>query len=157
MASSSWQKYPKSASNGLQERFNAKGIKGRGGVVPPVTVPAAPTAGPGDHPSPGASRSARPRRVLIPFRRRLMFRQFAKRRVGVARRGLAAAVAGLLVAGTGVGVFSAARAAAPTGATGHIQTVAGNMQNYQQFGYSGDGGPAASAQLYNPRAIGFGP
>ncbi len=91
-----------------------------------------------------------------------MFRQSEKRRPGggqgaVPRRGLAAAVAGLLVAGTGVGVFSAARAAVPTGATGHIQTVAGNMQNYQQFGYSGDGGPASSAQLYNPRAIGFGP
>ena len=86
-----------------------------------------------------------------------MFRSFHPRRRAVPRRALAVAVAGLLVAGTGAGVFSAARAAAPTGATGTIQTVAGNMQNYQQFGYSGDGGPASSAQLYNPRAIGFGP
>ena len=31
------------------------------------------------------------------------------------------------------------------------------MQNYRQFGYSGDGGPATGAQLYNPRAIGFAP
>src|SRR5207237_4598 len=34
--------------------------------------------------------------------------------------------------------------------------VAGNMQNYAQFGYSGDGGAATAAQLYNPRAIAFG-
>ena len=87
-----------------------------------------------------------------------MFRQFDKRRRAVSlRRGFATAAAALMVAGTGVGVFTGARAAAPTGQTGHIQTVAGNMQNLQQFGYSGDGGPASSAQLYNPRAIGFGP
>jgi ribosomal protein L24E len=61
-----------------------------------------------------------------------------------------------MAAGTGVGVLTAARAAAPTGPTGNIATVAGNMQNYQQFGYTGDGGPATAAQLYNPRAIGFG-
>ena len=85
-----------------------------------------------------------------------MFGQSDKRRWAVpARRALATVIAGLMV-GTGVGVLTAARAAAPTGQTGYIQTVAGNMQNYQQFGYSGDGGPAAQAQLYNPRAIGFG-
>jgi sugar lactone lactonase YvrE/ribosomal protein L24E len=85
-----------------------------------------------------------------------MFGQSYKRRWAVpARRGLATVIAGLMV-GTGFGVLTAARAAAPTGQTGHIQTVAGNMQNFQQFGYSGDGGPAAQAQLYNPRAIGFG-
>jgi sugar lactone lactonase YvrE len=85
-----------------------------------------------------------------------MFGQSVKRRWALpARRGLATVVAGLMV-GTGVGVLTAARAAAPAGQTGHIQTVAGNMQNFQQFGYSGDGGPAAQAQLYNPRAIGFG-
>ena len=87
-----------------------------------------------------------------------MFRQFDTRRRAVPlRRGLTVAAAALLVAGTGVGVFPSARAAAPTGQSGHIQTVAGNMQNFQQFGYSGDGGPASSAQLYNPRAIGFAP
>jgi sugar lactone lactonase YvrE len=87
-----------------------------------------------------------------------MFRQFDTRRRAVPlRRNLAVAAAALLVAGTGVGVFTGARAAAPTGQSGHIQTVAGNMQNFQQFGYSGDGGPASSAQLYNPRAIGFAP
>jgi sugar lactone lactonase YvrE/ribosomal protein L24E len=85
-----------------------------------------------------------------------MFGQSQKRRWAVpARRALATVVAGLMV-GTGVGVLTAARAAVPAGQTGHIQTVAGNMQNFQQFGYSGDGGPAAQAQLYNPRAIGFG-
>jgi hypothetical protein len=85
-----------------------------------------------------------------------MFGQSDKRRWAVpARRGLATVIAGLMV-GTGVGVLGAARAAVPTGQTGYIQTIAGNMQNFQQFGYSGDGGPAAQAQLYNPRAIGFG-
>ena len=84
-----------------------------------------------------------------------MFRQSDKRRGPPARRGLASVVAGLMV-GTGVGVLTAARAAVPTGQAGHIQTIAGNMQNFQQFGYSGDGGPANQAQLYNPRAIGFG-
>jgi sugar lactone lactonase YvrE/ribosomal protein L24E len=85
-----------------------------------------------------------------------MFGQSFKRRwAAPARRGLATVVAGLMV-GTGAGVLTAARAAAPTGQPGYIQTVAGNMQNFQQFGYSGDGGPAAQAQLYNPRAIAFG-
>ncbi|MEW6472632.1 MAG: hypothetical protein AB1679_10200 [Actinomycetota bacterium] len=86
-----------------------------------------------------------------------MFRQLDTRRRAPARRGLAPVLAGLLVAGTGVGVLTAARAAVPTGPAGHIQTIAGNMQNFQQFGYTGDGGPANQAQLYNPRAIGFGP
>jgi len=79
------------------------------------------------------------------------------RRTVPARRGLATAVAALLAAGTGVGVFTAARAALPAGNAGDIVTVAGNMQNFQQYGYSGDGGPATAAQLYNPRAIGFAP
>ena len=85
-----------------------------------------------------------------------MFRQLDKRRRAPARRGLASVVAAVTVVGTGVGVLTAARAAVPTGPAGHIQTIAGNMQNFQQFGYSGDGGPASQAQLYNPRAIGFG-
>src|SRR5207248_9673945 len=61
----------------------------------------------------------------------------------------------LMVAALGVAALPAAQAA-PTGQTGTIQTVAGNMVNYAQFGYSGDGGAATSAQLYNPRAIAFG-
>jgi sugar lactone lactonase YvrE len=84
-----------------------------------------------------------------------MFRQLDKRRRAPARRGLASVLAALTVAGTGV-FLTAARAAVPTGPAGQIQTIAGNMQNFQQFGYSGDGGPANQAQLYNPRAIGFG-
>ncbi|HEY4410501.1 MAG TPA: hypothetical protein VGO87_11525 [Acidimicrobiia bacterium] len=80
-----------------------------------------------------------------------------RRRAVPTRRGLATAVAALVAAGTGIGVFPAARAAVPPGNSGDIITVAGNMQNFQQFGYSGDGGPATAAQLYNPRAIGFGP
>jgi sugar lactone lactonase YvrE len=80
----------------------------------------------------------------------------SRRRALPARRRLATLLAGALVAGSGVGVLTAARAATPTGQPGYIQTVAGNMQNFQQFGYSGDGGPATQAQLYNPRAIGFG-
>src|SRR6266849_2002467 len=90
-------------------------------------------------------------------RRSPMFRQSDKRRRAVApRRCLATVVAGLMAAGTGVCVLTAARAAAPTGPAGNIATVAGNMQNYQQFGYFGDGAPATAAQLYNPRAIAFG-
>ncbi|HLJ07697.1 MAG TPA: hypothetical protein VKX24_04120 [Acidimicrobiia bacterium] len=87
-----------------------------------------------------------------------MFLQQEKRRRAVpARRGLVTTLAGLVAVGTGVGILAPAQAAAPTGQSGYIQTMAGNMQNYQQFGYSGDGGPATAAQLYNPRAIGFAP
>src|SRR5262245_23619708 len=84
-----------------------------------------------------------------------MFGQSHNRRWAVpGRRGLVTVITALTV-GSGVGVLTAARAAVPAGQAGFIQTVAGNMQNYQQFGYSGDGGPATQAQLYNPRAIGF--
>src|SRR3954467_649275 len=86
-----------------------------------------------------------------------MFRQSDRRRALPARRGLATVVAGLLAAGTGVGVLTSANAATPTGNAGDIATMAGNMQNFQQYGYSGDGGPATAAQLYNPRAIAFAP
>jgi len=71
------------------------------------------------------------------------------------RRGVVTVITALTL-GSGVGVLTAARAAVPAGQAGFIQTVAGNMQNFQQFGYSGDGGAATQAQLYNPRAIAFG-
>jgi sugar lactone lactonase YvrE len=61
-----------------------------------------------------------------------------------------------MVAGLALGALTRAQAV-PTGEPGMIQTVAGNMMNYTQFGYSGDGGQATAAQLYNPRAVTFGP
>jgi sugar lactone lactonase YvrE len=87
-----------------------------------------------------------------------MFQHSVKRRLGspMARGTVAALLSTLMAAGLGVGVFTAARAAAPTGQTGTIQTVAGNMMNYTQFGYSGDGGQATAAQMYNPRGVAFG-
>jgi sugar lactone lactonase YvrE len=85
-----------------------------------------------------------------------MFGKSHNRRWAVpARRGVVTVIAALTM-GSGVGVLTAARAAVPAGQAGNIQTVAGNMQNFQQFGYSGDGGAATAAQLYNPRAIAFG-
>ncbi len=38
---------------------------------------------------------------------------------------------------------------------GTIRTVAGTNRNYSQQGFSGDGGAAKDAQLYNPRAVAF--
>jgi sugar lactone lactonase YvrE len=75
-------------------------------------------------------------------------------------RGVAALVAALMAGGAGLGALTspAQAAALPTdGPVGTIQTMAGNMQNYTQFGYTGDGGPSTLAQLYNPRAIAFDP
>ncbi|MDQ1500838.1 MAG: hypothetical protein QOI86_4178, partial [Actinomycetota bacterium] len=82
----------------------------------------------------------------------------SKRRLRPAR-GIAALVAALM-AGAGLGALTSPAQAAvlpTTGQTGTVQTMAGNMQNYAQFGYSGDNGPSTLAQLYNPRAIAFAP
>jgi sugar lactone lactonase YvrE len=51
----------------------------------------------------------------------------------------------------------AAARANPGDPPGTIRSVAGTVVNYAQFGFSGDGGPATQAQLYNPRAVAFGP
>src|SRR5919202_82998 len=72
------------------------------------------------------------------------------------RRRAVALLTTLMVAGLALGALTRAQAV-PTGEPGMIQTVAGNMMNYTQFGYSGDGGQATAAQLYNPRAVTFGP
>jgi sugar lactone lactonase YvrE len=87
-----------------------------------------------------------------------MFQHSVKRRLAppTSRGVVAALLSTVMAAGLGVGAFTVARAAAPTGQTGMIQTVAGNLMNYTQFGYAGDGGQATAAQLYNPRAIAFG-
>ncbi|MGH9038984.1 MAG: NHL repeat-containing protein [Acidimicrobiia bacterium] len=43
----------------------------------------------------------------------------------------------------------------PPAAPGTISSVAGATVDSRQYGFSGDGGPAAEAQLYHPRAVSF--
>jgi sugar lactone lactonase YvrE len=64
----------------------------------------------------------------------------------------------LLATGTGAGLTVGALVARadPGDPPGTIRTVAGTTRNYSQQGFSGDGGPAKDAQLYNPRAVAFG-
>jgi sugar lactone lactonase YvrE len=59
-----------------------------------------------------------------------------------------------IVLALGGGGWAAVRAAGdePPGA---INTVAGNTVNYKSYGYSGDGGQATQAQLWQPRAVAF--
>ncbi|MGH9034616.1 MAG: hypothetical protein ACRD0O_02545, partial [Acidimicrobiia bacterium] len=47
------------------------------------------------------------------------------------------------------------RALTGSGQPGRITSVAGATVDSRQYGFSGDGGPASSAQLYHPRAIAF--
>src|SRR5581483_5541563 len=64
----------------------------------------------------------------------------------------------LLATGTGAGLSLGALVARadPGDPPGTIRTVAGTTRNYSQQGFSGDGGPAKDAQVYNPRAVAFG-
>ena len=62
------------------------------------------------------------------------------------------ALAALTAAGTGLGLVARAEAGDPPGT---IRTIAGVTTNYRQGGFSGDGGKASDAQLYNPRAVAF--
>jgi len=71
-----------------------------------------------------------------------------------ARRWLATAVlVSLPLAGFGP-VLNVARAD-PGDPAGTIRTVAGTNRNFAQGGFYGDGGPAAQASLYDPRALTF--
>jgi sugar lactone lactonase YvrE len=56
----------------------------------------------------------------------------------------------------GLGVGAVVARANPGDPPGTIRTVAGTTRNYSQGGFSGDGGRATDAQLYNPRAVAFG-
>ncbi|HVW33143.1 MAG TPA: hypothetical protein VHL53_11430, partial [Acidimicrobiia bacterium] len=62
------------------------------------------------------------------------------------------ALAALTAGGTGLSLSAKADPGDPPGT---IRTVAGVTTNYRQGGFSGDGGPAKDAQLYNPRAVAF--
>jgi sugar lactone lactonase YvrE len=59
-------------------------------------------------------------------------------------------------AGTGLTIGALVARADPGDPPGTIRTVAGMTRNYSQGGFSGDGGKASDAQLYNPRAVAFG-
>ncbi|MGH8974603.1 MAG: NHL repeat-containing protein, partial [Acidimicrobiia bacterium] len=49
----------------------------------------------------------------------------------------------------------ASRAVTGSSGPGTITSVAGTDVGSRQYGFSGDGGPASSAQLYHPRAVAF--
>src|SRR5919206_2769293 len=75
-----------------------------------------------------------------------------RRRLSRARVFTVGALATLTAAGTGLGLVARAEPGDPPGT---IRTIAGVTTNYRQGGFSGDGGKAADAQLYNPRAVAF--
>ena len=74
-----------------------------------------------------------------------------RRRLSRARVCTVGALAALTAAGTGLGLARADAGDPP----GTIRTIAGVTTNYRQGGFSGDGGKASDAQLYNPRAVAF--
>ncbi len=75
-----------------------------------------------------------------------------RRRLSRARILGVGALSALTAAGTGYGLVARAETGDPPGT---IRTIAGMTTNYKQGGYSGDGGKAIDAQLYNPRAVAF--
>ena len=75
-----------------------------------------------------------------------------RRRLSRARVFTVGALAALTAGGTGLGLVARADAGDPPGT---IRTIAGVTTNYKQGGFSGDGGKASDAQLYNPRAVAF--
>jgi sugar lactone lactonase YvrE len=75
-----------------------------------------------------------------------------RRRLSWARVFTVGALATLTAAGTGLGLVARAETGDPPGT---IRTIAGVTTNYRQGGFSGDGGKASDAQLYNPRAVAF--
>jgi len=76
-----------------------------------------------------------------------------RRRLSRARVLTIGALSALTAAGTGLGFVARANPGDPPGT---IRTIAGVTTNYRQGGFSGDGGKATDAQLYNPRAVAFG-
>jgi sugar lactone lactonase YvrE len=75
-----------------------------------------------------------------------------RRRLSPARLAAVGAVAALAGGGVGLGLVARADPGDPPGT---IRTIAGVTTNYRQGGFSGDGGKASDAQLYNPRAVAF--
>jgi sugar lactone lactonase YvrE len=75
-----------------------------------------------------------------------------RRRLSRARVLTIGALSALTAAGTGLGLVARADPGDPPGT---IRTIAGVTTNYRQGGFSGDGGKASDAQLYNPRAVAF--
>ena len=69
------------------------------------------------------------------------------------RQGAALLAAAAATTALSLGAFVAR--ANPGDPPGTIRTVAGTTRNYSQGGFSGDGGKASDAQLYNPRAVAF--
>jgi len=75
-----------------------------------------------------------------------------RRRLSRARILGIGALSALTAAGAGLGLDARAEPGDPPGT---IRTIAGVTTNYKQGGFSGDGGKASEAQLYNPRAVAF--
>src|SRR5207302_1859457 len=87
--------------------------------------------------------------------KRAMFDPPATKRLPVARRRFAVALLSTVTA-AGMGLGASTAHANPGDPPGTIRSLAGKTLNYRQGGFSGDGGPATEAQLYNPRAVAFG-